>query len=95
LFTCTLQGVSAPPLFTLYVLTPFLLCTKAITLQIRLIFCQGTIIILQVYIVVLLTHVQPPLLLSSDDHMHHKLIGTFLLSVSAVSDIKNSHNPYP
>jgi hypothetical protein len=39
-------------------------------------------------------HFQPPLLISGDDHIHHKLIGTFLLSASAISDIKDSDNSH-
>jgi len=38
---------------------------------------------------------QPPLLISSDDCIHHKLIGTFLLFASAISDIKNSYDSHP
>ena len=40
------------------------------------------------FIFVLLTHIQPPLSISSDDQIHHKLIGRFQLSASANSDIK-------
>jgi hypothetical protein len=38
-------------------------------------------------IFVLLTHFQPPILISSDDPIHHKPIGIFLLSVLAISNI--------
>ena len=39
------------------------------------------------FIIVLLTHFQPPLLISRDDHVHHNLIGTILLFTLAISDI--------
>ena len=46
------------------------------------------------FIFALLTHFQPPLLISSDDHVHCTLIGTFLMSAFAISDIKNSINSH-
>jgi hypothetical protein len=36
----------------------------------------------------LLTHFQPPLLISGDNHIHQTLIGTFLLSGLTISNIK-------
>ena len=41
-----------------------------------------------------LRHFQPCLLISIDDHVYHKLIGTSLLSASAISVIKNSDNSH-
>ena len=32
--------------------------------------------------------------MSGGDHVHHKLIGTFMLSAFAMSDIKNSDNSH-
>jgi hypothetical protein len=43
---------------------------------------------------VLLTRFQPPILISGDDHIHHTLIGTCLLLVFAVSNIKNRDNSH-
>ena|SRR6267142_585201 len=40
------------------------------------------------FIFVVLTQFQPPLLISSDDNVHHKLIGTSLLFAFAISDIQ-------
>ena len=53
-------------------------------------YCDKVLLLFYRFIFVLLTHLQPPLLISSDDHIHHKLIGTFpsLLFASVISDIK-------
>jgi hypothetical protein len=47
---CAFQFVGAPCLFAFCILTLSFLCIKAITLQVKLILCQGTIVILQVYL---------------------------------------------
>jgi len=57
-------------------------------------FFSKVLLLFYSFIFVLPTHFQPPLSISSDDHIHHKLIGTFLLSASVISDIKNSGNPH-
>jgi hypothetical protein len=51
-------------------------------------FCTNVLLLSYNFIFVLLTQFQPPLSISSDDHIHHRLIGTFLLSASAISDIE-------
>jgi hypothetical protein len=51
-------------------------------------FCAMVLLLFYNFIFILLTHFQPPLLISSDDHIHHKLIGTFLPSAFIISDLK-------
>ena len=52
-------------------------------------------LLLYSYILVLLTlmHLQPPLSISNDD-TYYTMIGTFLLSVFAISNIRHSNNSH-
>src|SRR6266850_3571461 len=63
-------------------------------LQTRLI-CRQCTVLIDASLYVLLTYVQPPILTSTgDSDTHHILIGTFLPSASAISDIQYSDNSY-
>jgi hypothetical protein len=71
--------------FFLSSLLPF--CVPGTILQAKLIFCGCTVVFYR-FSFVILTHFQPPLSISGDDHIHHKIIGIFLLSPSAISNTK-------
>ena len=45
-------------------------------------FCAKVLLLYYGFIFIILTHLQPPLLISSNDCIHHKLIDTFLLFAS-------------
>jgi hypothetical protein len=72
------QKVSFFLIFSCFILTSSFLCIIDIIFKAKLFLCQCTSLI-YTSMSILLIHFQPPLLVSSDDHMHHKLIGTFLL----------------
>lgn len=73
---------------SLYVLILSFSALQALFSKLSL-FCDNVLFLFYNPIFILLIYFQPPLLVSSDDYIHHKLIGIFLLSISAISNIKN------